>query len=132
MLLTTEIDYKRQLLNFTLWGKSDGRSGSYTRPIVKRWIEPGKVQEIVSPTAAPGSRTCQNAFRGAEATFTYTRFTSSSEKIERVFDSYYRPLPKICIVGPSVVPSTPGFADIPVGTVPNPTDPVIDTIAPVN
>jgi vancomycin resistance protein YoaR len=130
ILLAADIDYKRQLLTFTLWGKSDGRSGSYTRPIVKRWIAPGKDQEIVSQTAPAGSRKCQNAFRGAEATFTYTRFTSTSEKIERVFDSYYRPLPRICVVGPSVDSSSPSDS-LPSGVVsPNPADPVIDTVAP--
>ncbi len=131
ILLAADIDFKRQLLTFTLWGKSDGRSGSYTHPIVKRWISPGKDQEIISQTAPVGSRKCQNAFRGAEATFTYTRFTSTSEKIERVFDSYYRPLPRICVVGPAADSSLPidGF---PSGVVlpPNPADPVIDTVAP--
>lgn len=129
ILLSTAIDFKRQLLTFTLWGKSDGRKGDYTRPIVKRWIEPGAPQEIVSPGAPIGSRKCQNAFRGAEATFTYTRFTSSSEKIERVFDSYYRPLPKICVVGPSAASST--ISNL-LGPTPalNQTDPVIDTVVP--
>lgn len=127
MLLTTEIDYKRQLLNFALWGKPDGRSGSYTHPIVKKWINAGPTQEIVSATAAPGSRNCQNAFRGAEATFTYTRFTPTGEKIERVFDSYYRPLPRICIVGPAI--ATPTFGAPAVAAL-NANDPIIDTVPP--
>ena len=129
MLLSTAIDFRRQLLTFTLWGKSDGRKGDYTRPIVKRWIEPGATQEIVSPDAPVGSRKCQNAFRGAEATFTYTRFTSSSEKIERVFDSYYRPLPKICVVGPSAASSTAASLLGPAPAL-NQADPVIDTVVP--
>jgi vancomycin resistance protein YoaR len=131
LLLATDIDYKRQTLNFTLWGKSDGRRGEYTHPIVKRWIEPGPAQEIVSPTAAPGSRKCQNAFRGAEATFTYTRFTSTSERIDRVFDSYYRPLPKICMIGAAAPETFVGAENAVPANSPNPTDPVIDTIAPV-
>lgn len=131
MLLSTDIDYKRQLLTFTVWGKSDGRSGGYTHPVVKRWIEPGPPQEIVSPTALPGTRKCQSAFRGAEATFTYTRFTSTSERIDRVFDSYYRPLPSICVVGASVVSTSPFNPPATVAAeVINPADPVIDTVAP--
>jgi vancomycin resistance protein YoaR len=112
LLLQTSIDYVKQQLVFTLWGKSDGRSGSYTHPIVSKWIPAGAPQNIISKTLKPGETKCQAAFRGAVASFVYTRFTSTSEKIERVFDSYYRPLPKICMVGPAVVSSTPG-SDVP-------------------
>ncbi len=99
LLLQTEIDYKKQQLTFTLWGKPDGRSGSYTHPLVKKWIPAGEPQEIKSEKLKPGETKCQGAFRGAVASFTYTRVTSAGEKIDRVFDSYYRPLPKICMVG---------------------------------
>ena len=108
LLLQTSIDYKKQQLVFTLWGKSDGRKGSYSHPIVSKWIPAGEPQEVVvavTPQLKAGQRECQNAFRGAVASFTYTRFTSSSEKIERVFDSYYRPLPKICVTGATSTPS---------------------------
>lgn len=99
LLLQTSIDYKKQQLVFTLWGKSDGRMGSYTHPLVSKWIPAGEPQEIVVADLKPGESKCQNAFRGAVTSFTYTRITPSGEKIERVFDSYYRPLPKICTVG---------------------------------
>ncbi len=101
LLLRTTVNYEEQKLEFTLWGKSDGRTGSYTHPLVSRWIPAGETQEIISQDLKPGEIKCQNAFRGAVASFVYTRFTSSSEKIERVFDSYYRPLPKICMIGPT-------------------------------
>lgn len=100
LLLQTSIDYARQQLVFTLWGKSDGRSGSYTHPVVNKWIPAGDAKEVVVPPTAElkaGERKCQGAFRGAQTSFIYTRFTSSSQKIEEVFDSYYRPLPKICM-----------------------------------
>lgn len=99
LLLQTEIDYKKQQLTFTLWGKPDGRSGSYTHPLVKKWIPAGEMQEVKSDKLKPGETKCQSAFRGAVASFTYTRVTPVGEKIDRVFDSYYRPLPKICMVG---------------------------------
>ncbi len=105
LLIQTSVDYTKQQLVFTLWGKGDGRSGSYTHPAVSKWIPSGEPQEIIAPDLKPGETKCQNAFRGAVASFTYTRFTSTSEKIDRVFDSYYRPLPKICMVGPSSTPS---------------------------
>lgn len=104
LLLQTEIDFKKQQLTFTLWGKPDGRSGSYTHPLVKKWIPYGEPQEIKTDKVKVGETKCQAPFKGAVASFTYTRITPSGEKIDRVFDSYYRPLPKICMVG--VDPST--------------------------
>ncbi len=102
LLLQTSIDYVKQQLVFTLWGKNDGRKGWYSHPTVSKWIPAGDPQEVVAavtPELKAGERKCQGAFRGAVASFTYTRITSSSEKIDRVFDSYYRPLPKICMTG---------------------------------
>jgi vancomycin resistance protein YoaR len=106
LLLETNIDFKKQQLKFTLWGKPDGRTGSYTHPIVSKWIPAGEPQITYTDTLKPGEQKCQNAFRGAVASFTYTRYTSTTEKIDRVFTSYYRPLPKICMVGadPTVCP----------------------------
>lgn len=99
LLLETKIDYKKQMLTFTLWGKPDGRSGYYTRPLVSKWISAGEPKNVYTADLKPGETKCQNAFRGAIASFTYIRFTSTTEKIERVFDSYYRPLAKMCMVG---------------------------------
>jgi vancomycin resistance protein YoaR len=104
LLLQTDIDYKRQQLTFTLWGKPDGRSGSYTHPIVERWIGVGAPKEIEVDTLPPGKKKCQSAFPGAVASFTYTRTTPDGQEIVRVFDSYYRSLPKICMVGKTVCP----------------------------
>lgn len=101
ILLQTAIDYKKQLLTFTLWGQPDGRTGAYTRPLVKKWIEPGEPEEIFvdnNNDMQDGERKCQAAFRGAVASFTYSRTTPSGEKIDQVFDSFYRPLPKICMI----------------------------------
>lgn len=101
LLLETSIDYVKQALTFTLWGKSDGRAGSYSHPTVSKWYSAGDPIETKVTSLAPGEKKCQNAFVGAKASFTYTRFTSSSEKIEQVFESYYRPLSKTCMVGVS-------------------------------
>lgn len=109
LLLITNIDYKKQMLTFTLWGKSDGRSGGYTHPLVSKWISPPSETQYVAQTdgtIAVGAIKCQAAFRGAVASFKYSRITPEGEKIDQVFDSYYRPLPKICTVGvdPAVCP----------------------------
>lgn len=110
LLLQTTIDYQKQQLTFTLWGKSDGRKGWYTHPIVSKWIPAGNpvTQVVTDGSLKPGEQKCQGAFRGAIASFTYSRITSSSEKIDRVFDSYYRPLPKICMVGATTTPAGVG------------------------
>ncbi len=101
LLLQTAIDHKKQLLTFTLWGKPDGRKGWYTHPLVSKWIPAGDQQDILvdDGTLKLGETKCQNAFRGAVASFIYTRFTPGGEKVERRFDSFYRPLPKICMIG---------------------------------
>ncbi len=104
LLLQTDIDFKKQQLTFTLWGKPDGRKGSYTHPLVKKWIPYGEPQEVKTDKVKIGETKCQPPFKGAVASFVYSRITSSGEKIDRVFDSYYRPLPKICMIG--VDPST--------------------------
>jgi hypothetical protein len=73
-------------------------------------------------TLKPGEQKCQNAFRGAVASFTYTRVTPTGEKIDQVFDSYYRPLPKICMVGTD--PNAPPVTDTTVPPEISPAEPV--------
>ena len=125
LLLQTKIDYKKQKLEFLLWGKSDGRQGFYSHPVVSRWIPSGDPIEKVSEEMKPGETKCQNAFRGAVSSFLYTRFTSTSEKIERTFTSYYRPLPKICLVGPSVTSTASFITSSPVVVPESANDPIV-------
>lgn len=99
MLLTTQMNESTGELFFTLWGTSDGRKGYYTEPIVTSWIGHGPLKEIESTDLAPGQKKCQGAHVGAETYFTYIRELPSGEKIERIFESYYRPLPAICLIG---------------------------------
>jgi len=99
ILLTTSMNAKTGELYFTFWGTSDGREGYYTEPVVHRWIPTGPEQIIETTNLAPGKRECQSAHPGAETSFTYVRVLPDGEKKEEVFESYYRPLPKICLVG---------------------------------
>lgn len=91
-------------LKFTLWGTSDGRKGSYTPPTVSRWIPYGDEIDQASTDLKPGEEKCQDAHKGADASFTYTIVNPDGTKTEKVFTSHYRPLPKICLVG--VVPTS--------------------------
>ena len=91
-----------QELKFTLWGTSDGRIGSYTPPVVERWIPTGPDRETVSDTLAPGERKCQGAHPGAITSFLYEIIMPDGAKTQREFRSNYRPLPKICLIGPTL------------------------------
>jgi len=99
VLIQTAMDTKTEELIFTLWGASDGRIGSYTHPTVLRWLPVGEAKNIETTKIAPGKKECQNSFQGADTTFTYTRILASGQKEEKVFESHYRPLPKICLIG---------------------------------
>lgn len=99
VLLTTEMNEVTKDLYFTLWGTSDGRKAYYTPPKVVRWIPYGEEQNIETTELPVGEKKCEEPHTGASATFTYVRELPTGEKIERVFDSYYRPLPKVCLLG---------------------------------
>ena len=106
ILLQTAMNESTGELKFTLWGTSDGRKGSYSKPVVHKWIPAGPARITETTSLAPGQKQCQSAFRGAQASFTYTRVMLDGTKQNTVFDSYYRPLPQICLVGVEKV-STP-------------------------
>ncbi len=108
ILIQTDMNTKTEELYFTIWGTSDGRVGTYTQPIVERWIPYGEEKIIETTKLEPGVRQCQNAFIGADASFTYTRQFADGTKEETLFESHYRPLPKICLVG---VEKTPEVVD---------------------
>lgn len=88
-----------QQLQFTFWGTSDGRVGSYTQPMVERWIPVPETQRTETTDLEPGEEKCQSAHVGADASFTYTITRSPDEIEETIFTSHYRPLPEICLVG---------------------------------
>jgi len=88
-----------QELRFTFWGTSDGRQGSYTAPVVHRWIPVGETQYIETEDLEPGEEECQEAHIGADTSFVYSVAHPDGELEEITFSSHYRPLAKICLVG---------------------------------
>jgi hypothetical protein len=86
-------------LQFALWGTSDGRKGSYTPPAVTRWIPAGETKYIETTNLEPGKQKCQGAHVGADTSFVYTIVRPDGEQEETTFESHYRPLPEICLVG---------------------------------
>ncbi|MFA7314992.1 MAG: VanW family protein [Candidatus Magasanikbacteria bacterium] len=134
ILLTVEMNTKTADLYIYFWGTSDGRKGSYSLPIVSRWIPaPAGDQRIETTGLPPGKITCQPKFNGAETSFTYTRILADGTKEDRVFESYYRPLSKICLVG--IDPNKPAEVNPPVetgsSTINTPSSTPLDTIDPV-
>lgn len=107
VLIQTSVNVEKGDLKFTLWGTSDGRKGSYTAPTVLRWIPTGPTRTIQSSSLKPGEKECQHAFPGADTSFIYTRQMSDGTKQDTVFESHYRPLPEICLVGGEAAPVAP-------------------------
>ncbi|MBI2484958.1 VanW family protein [Candidatus Uhrbacteria bacterium] len=99
LLFVTENDVTKKELRFSFWGTRDGRKGSYSPPIVEKWIPAGATREIKTTDLAPGVRQCQSAHPGAVASFVYTVEKPDGTKEDRTFTSSYRPLPTICLVG---------------------------------
>lgn len=89
----------KQQLRFTFWGTTDGRKGSYTPPIVLRRIPVGEKITTETTNLKPGVEKCQEAHIGADASFTYSIEHTDGTIVKRVFNSHYRPLPKICLIG---------------------------------
>ncbi len=88
-----------QELRFTLWGTLDGRKGSYTPPVVQRWIPVGETQITLTTDLEPGKEKCQEAHIGADASFDYTIVRPDGTIESTTFASHYRPLPRMCLMG---------------------------------
>ena len=99
ILLDTHLNMETKILSFTFWGTSDGRKGYYTPPVVQNWIGTGPAQITYTTELPPGVRRCQGAHPGANTSFSYYVERPDGEVEETVYESHYRPLPTICLVG---------------------------------
>lgn len=88
-----------QELRFTFWGTRDGRTASYSPPVVSRWIPVGETRYIETLDLEPGVEQCQSSHIGADASFVYTVVSAQGTVSETTFESHYRPLPRICLAG---------------------------------
>ncbi|HLD20654.1 MAG TPA: VanW family protein [Patescibacteria group bacterium] len=88
-----------QELQFTFWGTNDGREASYSPPVVSRWIPVGETVYTETLDLEPSVEQCQGSHIGADASFVYTVVSAEGETFETLFESHYRPLPRICLVG---------------------------------
>lgn len=110
ILIWAEVDLVNYDLYFSFWGTSDGREGSFTEPVVSRWIPHGPTEYIETTDLAPGEQECKYAYTGAEASFTYNRIMGDGSDNSIVYNSYYRPLAQKCLVGVASLPSTEASA----------------------
>ncbi len=99
ILITTDMNTSTGALAFTFWGTSDGRTASYSEPIVSSWIPAGDTQNIETLDLPPGTTKCQAKHPGANASFVYTITQADGTVDEQTFTSSYRALPEICLVG---------------------------------
>ena len=118
LLITTEMNETTGDLAFTLWGTSDGRVGSYSKPVVLRWIKAPDPKETPTTDLPPGERKCDVPHPGADASFTYTVELPDGSKKETVYTSHYRALAQVCLVGvpPDQIPPTPDSNPVAVDT----------------
>lgn len=99
LLITTEMNTTTGDLSFTLWGTSDGRKGSYSKPVVLNWASAGDPKEVPTTDIPPGERKCDVPHPGANTSFTYTMELADGTKKDTVYTSRYRALPQTCLVG---------------------------------
>lgn len=99
ILFQAEMLTDTQDLRFSFWGTSDGRRGSYTPPVVDRWIPVADPVETETLDLPVGEKKCQSAHVGADTHFTYTVVKPDGTSVDEVFSSHYRPLPEMCLVG---------------------------------
>ncbi|MDA1038236.1 MAG: VanW family protein [bacterium] len=99
ILLETDVNEVTHMLSFTFWGTDDGREGSYTPPVVEQWYGEGETRYIKTTDIPAGTTKCQGAHPGAKTSFTYMVENPDGTTTEEVFNSHYRSLPQICLVG---------------------------------
>ena len=92
-------DVPNRALTYTFWGTNDGRKGYYSPPVVHNWIPAGEKRTTYTTDYEPGYKKCQGAHSGANTSFTYYIERADGTVDEQLFESYYRPLPTICIEG---------------------------------
>lgn len=99
ILLTTDVNVSNGRLTFTFWGTSDGRNGYYTPPVVNRRWSPGPTEYKVTKDLPPGRTECQAAYTGVSTSFDYIVEYADGSRHEHTYNSQYRALPRICLVG---------------------------------
>ncbi len=88
------------ILTYTLWGTSDGRNASISKTKILDSFPAPDTKYIETEDLSPGTVECTgNNVPGYNTSFTYSITYSDGTSHEEVFDSYYRPFQRVCLVG---------------------------------
>lgn len=102
ILLAAHADSEKGEVTITFWGTKDGRSGSYTPPVVLTRTPAGATTYTETSALPAGVTQCQHGFTGYTTTFDYNITYANGISKTVPFLSSYRPLPETCLVGKAV------------------------------
>lgn len=95
-----------------LWGTSDGRVATITKPVIYNIVRPPATRFVKTAELKPGEKKCtERAHDGADTYFDYTVIypegsTTTPRKVVR-FRSHYVPWQEVCLIGKEeIVPPT--------------------------
>lgn len=98
LLFQTHIDGDE--LTFELWGTSDGRVVTSTKPTIYNVRPPPPRREVPTTDIPVGQVKCtERAHSGADTSFTYTVTYPDGSVHEEEFRSHYVPWQEVCLVG---------------------------------
>lgn len=98
ILITSEIVGDNVIT--TVWGTSDGRVATYTKPRIWGITAPPPTKLIETLDLPPGVKKCtESAHAGANASFDYTVTTANGSSTTVTFNSYYKPWGAVCLIG---------------------------------
>jgi vancomycin resistance protein YoaR len=107
LLLQTRIE--GDIVNFELWGTSDGRKVELTKPKIYNIVGSGPTKIVETEDLKPGEKKCtERAHAGADAEFDRSVTTASGEIKTETWKSHYVPWSAVCLVG-----KAPGAAPAP-------------------
>lgn len=87
-------------LSFELWGTSDGRQATRTKPTTWNWKDPPPTKYIETTELAPGVKKCtESSHKGVTASFDYIVTSSDGIVKKQTFTSIYKPWQGVCLIG---------------------------------
>ena len=92
LLIQPTIDLNSLALTFEIYGTSDGRVATTTKPVIASSIAPGEDQYIDDPTLPAGTiKQIEHRAYGAKVVFDYNVTRNGESLIDKTFVSNYRP-----------------------------------------
>lgn len=98
ILLQTRIEGTQ--LIFDMWGTSDGRVASRTKPVVSNYVPAPPKKEIETTDLKPGEVKCvEKPHTGMTASFDYFVKYADGREVKENFTSKYKPWQEVCLIG---------------------------------